>query len=105
MGQNSCCKSRKASRRRPSAKELLGNEEEGVGYADFDSASMTSKDSDVFSDEEGEEGEGRSFHTLIIDCAPIGFADSMGVAMIEQVRCIEALKVINISRFACACDN
>ena len=31
-----------------------------------------------------EEEEGVEFHTVVLDCAPIGFADSMGVAMIEQ---------------------
>ena len=25
------------------------------------------------------------YHTIIIDCGPIGFVDSMGVAMLEKV--------------------
>ena len=36
--------------------------------------------------EEGEEGEGElPYHTIVIDCAPIGFADSMGITVLEQV--------------------
>ena len=65
------------------------------GYTEYDSASILSDNSDnVFEEaeeeweeeeEEGEEKMGVAYHTIIIDCAPIGFADSMGVAMIEQV--------------------
>ena len=37
-------------------------------------------------DSEEEEGEGElPYHTIVIDCAPIGFADSMGVTVLEQV--------------------
>ena len=25
------------------------------------------------------------YHTIVLDCGPIGFVDSMGVAMLEQV--------------------
>ena len=35
---------------------------------------------------EGEEGDGElPYHTIVIDCAPIGFADSMGIIVLEQV--------------------
>ena len=38
------------------------------------------------SGEEGEEGDGElPYHTIVIDCAPIGFADSMGITVLEQV--------------------
>jgi hypothetical protein len=38
----------------------------------------------------GSEGEGEGegelpYHTIVIDCAPIGFADSMGITVLEQV--------------------
>jgi hypothetical protein len=36
--------------------------------------------------EEGEEDGELPYHTIVIDCAPIGFADSMGVTVLEQVR-------------------
>jgi len=26
-----------------------------------------------------------TYHTIVIDCAPIGFADSMGTTVLEQV--------------------
>ena len=33
------------------------------------------------------EGEGELlYHTIVIDCAPIGFADSMGITVLEQVQ-------------------
>ena len=36
--------------------------------------------------EEGDEGDGElPYHTIVIDCAPIGFADSMGITVLEQV--------------------
>ena len=36
--------------------------------------------------EEGEEGDGElPYHTVVIDCAPIGFADSMGITVLEQI--------------------
>ena len=36
--------------------------------------------------EEGEEGDGElPCHTIVIDCAPIGFADSMRITVLEQV--------------------
>ena len=92
-----CCRSgdkrkKKAGQghvRKPSAEQLIKAAGEG-GYTEFDSASILSGDSDdVFVEgKEEEEGEGQvgvAYHTIIIDCAPIGFADSMGVAMIEQV--------------------
>ena len=35
---------------------------------------------------EEEEGDGElPYHTIVIDCAPIGFADSMGITVLEQV--------------------
>ena len=34
--------------------------------------------------EEEEDGE-LPYHTIVIDCAPIGFADSMGITVLEQV--------------------
>ena len=37
---------------------------------------------DVFEDKKE---ECLAYHTIIIDCAPIGFVDTMGVAMLEQV--------------------
>ena len=45
----------------------------------------------MFSDEEGEEeeeGEGSPYHTIVLDCAPIAFVDSTGIAMLEQVRAV-----------------
>ena len=44
-----------------------------------------------FSEEEVEEGEeiskatGYSYHTVVLDCAPIAFIDSTGIAVLEQV--------------------
>ena len=35
-------------------------------------------------EEEEEDGE-LPYHTIVIDCAPIGFADSMGITVLEQV--------------------
>ena len=35
--------------------------------------------------EEEEEEEELTYHTIVIDCAPIGFTDSMGVTVLEQV--------------------
>ena len=36
--------------------------------------------------EEREEGDRElPYHTIVIDCAPIGFADSMGITVLEQV--------------------
>ena len=35
-------------------------------------------------EEEEEDGE-LPYHTIVIDCAPIGFVDSMGVTVLEQV--------------------
>lgn len=65
---------------------LMENEDSGA-YSNFDTASnfSGSGDNDVFSESDEEEEEGVACHTIVIDCAPIGFADSMGVAMIEQV--------------------
>lgn len=77
-----CCNTKKSRERNPSADGLI---QEGV-YTNFDTASTLSGDSDVFSGkEEEEEEESVPYHTIVIDCAPIGFADSMGVAMLEQV--------------------
>ena len=47
----------------------------------------------IFStDEEGEEEkegrEGSPYHTIVLDCAPIAFVDSTGLAMLEQVRAV-----------------
>ena len=36
--------------------------------------------------EEGEEDGELPSHTIVIDCAPIGFADSMGITVLEQVQ-------------------
>ena len=42
-----------------------------------------------FSEEEAEvereEGEDGPYHTIVLDCAPITFVDSTGIAMLEQV--------------------
>ena len=48
----------------------------------------TVEDIGFFSDEEGEEeeeGEGSPYHTIVLDCAPIAFVDSTGIAILEQV--------------------
>ena len=37
-----------------------------------------------FSEPPSEDGE-LPYHTIAIDCAPIGFADSMGITVLEQV--------------------
>ena len=36
-------------------------------------------------EEEEDEEEDLKYHTIVIDCAPIGFTDSMGVTVLEQV--------------------
>ncbi len=53
--------------------------EDGGSYSKFNDSDQ---DDDVFAEDEVKV---QTYHTIIIDCAPIGFADSMGVAMIEQV--------------------
>ena len=35
--------------------------------------------------EDEEEDEELKYHTIVIDCAPIGFTDSMGITVLEQV--------------------
>ena len=44
---------------------------------------------------EEEEGDGKlPYHTIVIDCAPIGFADSMGITVLEQVcKICSAIKI------------
>lgn len=72
--------------RRPSTKGLLSeapSDAHSTGYRDFDTASTFSGDSDVFA--ENEDDVKPSYHTVILDCAPIGFVDTMGAAMIDQV--------------------
>ena len=36
-------------------------------------------------DEAGEGGSGCPYHTIVLDCAPIAFIDSTGIAVLEQV--------------------
>ena len=44
-------------------------------------------------EEEEEDGE-LPYHTIVIDCAPIGFADSMGITVLEQVcKICSAIKI------------
>ena len=44
--------------------------------------------------EEEEEDEELPYHTIVIDCAPIGFADSMGITVVEQVcKICSAIKI------------
>ena len=44
-------------------------------------------------EEEEEDGE-LPCHTIVIDCAPIGFADSMGITVLEQVcKICSAIKI------------
>ena len=43
--------------------------------------------------EEEEDGE-LPYHTIVIDCAPIGFADSMGITVLEQVHMHNFIKSI-----------
>ena len=84
--------------RNPSSEHLIKAAGEGA-YTAFDSASILSGDSadalmeerEEEEEEEGEEEGGVAYHTIIIDCAPIGFADSMGVAMIEQVYLLDLI--------------
>ena len=52
--------------------------EDGVREVAYvSSPSPTEEDSDI--DDEFD------YHTIVIDCAPIGFTDSMGVTVLEQV--------------------
>ncbi len=58
-------------------------EEESAGYVEY--GKMTSFDDDD-GDDDDDDVFVEKYHTVIIDCAPIGFTDAMGVGMIEQVR-------------------
>ena len=40
------------------------------------------------------------YHTVILDCGPIGFVDSMGMAMLEQVQCIYLVCKVTITCFS-----
>ena len=40
------------------------------------------------------------YHTIILDCGPIGFVDSMGMAMLEQVICIHLFCKVTIPWFS-----
>ena len=40
---------------------------------------------DETEEEAGEGGSGCPYHTIVLDCAPIAFIDSTGIAMLEQV--------------------
>ena len=98
-----CCTStsksnKKVLRRNLSSAPLVSSDDDGSKhYRKFeDSASDVSSGSSLSKspspeleregDSEEEEGEGElPYHTIVIDCAPIGFADSMGVTVLEQV--------------------
>ena len=52
----------------------------------FSKSPSPEKEGEEESEGEGEEGDGElPYHTIVIDCAPIGFADSMGITVLEQV--------------------
>ena len=103
-----CCTSasksnNKVLRRNLSSAPLVSSDDDGSKhYRKFeDSASDVSSGSSLSkspspeleregdSEEEGGGGGGGEgelpYHTIVIDCAPIGFADSMGVTVLEQV--------------------
>ena len=97
-----CCTSasksnKKVLRRNLSSAPLISSDDGSKHYRRFeDSASDVSSGSSLSKspspelEREGdsveEEGEGElPYHTIVIDCAPIGFADSMGVTVLEQV--------------------
>ena len=94
----SCCtlKKKRSIQRRPSSKKLIEDEEdsreaigaEGKGgrYMEFGTMSLGSDDEDEDDDDDDFDAEIKEeYHSIIIDCAPIGFTDAMGVAMMEQV--------------------
>lgn len=39
----------------------------------------------IVTEEEDQEGGRSPYHTIVLDCAPITFVDSTGIAMLEQV--------------------
>ena len=98
-----CCTSASKSnktvlRRNLSSAPLVSSDDDGSNHyrrfedsaSDVSSGSSLSKSPSPELEREGdsveEEGEGElPYHTIVIDCAPIGFADSMGVTVLEQV--------------------
>ena len=84
-------------RRNLSSAPLVSSDDDGSKHyrrfedsaSDVSSGSSLSKSPSPELEREGdseEEGEGElPYHTIVIDCAPIGFADSMGVTVLEQV--------------------
>ena len=92
-----CTLKKKRVQRTPSSKKLIEDEEDGreANGAEGKSGRYMEfgKMSDIGSDDEDEGDDDDDFdaeikeeyHSIIIDCAPIGFTDAMGVAMMEQV--------------------
>ena len=103
-----CCTStsksnnKKKLRKSPSSTPLVSSAvDSSINYRRFDDSASDTSSGSSFSkspspEKEGEgerEGEGEEegggelpYHTIVIDCAPIGFADSMGITVLEQVR-------------------
>ena len=104
-----CCTSTSKSnnktklRKTPSSAPLVSSAvDSSISYRRFDDSASDTSSGSSFSkspspEKEGEgegerEGEGEEeedgelpYHTIVIDCAPIGFADSMGITVLEQV--------------------
>jgi len=56
---------------------------EGSDYVEYGRMTSFSGDDDTEGEEEDVFAE--NYSSIIIDCAPIGFTDTMGVSMLEQV--------------------
>ena len=105
MQMSHCCSSsnsdkKKKLKKSSSAVPLFNSDdeneaEETSSYRKFDDG-IGGDDSFALSSsksaqEEEEEEQELPYHTIVIDCAPIGFADSMGITVLEQVTVLHSL--------------
>ena len=55
-------------------------------FEDSDDSSGSSLSKSPSPEREGDEDSSEmAYHTIVIDCAPMGFVDSMGITVLEQV--------------------
>ena len=97
-----CCTSTSESNKKELRKSLISAPlvssavDSSTSYRRFEDSTSDESSGSSFSEspspekegggESEEEGDGElPYHTIVIDCAPIGFADSMGITVLEQV--------------------